>query len=210
VIKTIHLPGVYGDKMVDLDVDGVRSLIRGCVSQVPGFDKALRDHPNCYIVLANQDKSKMELVTHETVDWRFTDKLDQVYVLPEVQGGTGVEVVYAFVATYVGTGVVAAVITAVIYVAAIYAVSQLLAPSPLTGGTKEEENKSNLFDGVANITKPGGPVPIVYGIHTIGSTVLASDISTVDIPYVPPEPDEVNPDADPDAYDGSNDPPGGE
>lgn len=193
MMRTVHLIGAYGDRMIDLDADSPVMLFRGLQSQVPGFKRAMLEHPNACVVLSNDDRTEFECLTEDTA--KFTlGKWTRIHIVPVTEGSYGFAEVAAYIAsTYGISAVYAYAITAVIYIAAYAAISQMLAPSPETGGTKADENKSNLFDGVENITRPGGPVPIVYGKHMVGSTVLASDLSTTEIPYVPPEPDVTSP-----------------
>jgi len=56
-------------------------------------------------------------------------------------------------------------------------VVQMLTPVPKTGSQAEQaesENKpSYLFNGAFNSTQQGLPVPLVYGTHLVGSSVIA-------------------------------------
>ena len=60
---------------------------------------------------------------------------------------------------------------------AIGGVAQLLTPVPKTSSQQEQaasENKpSYLFNGAFNSTQQGLPVPVVYGTHLVGSSVIA-------------------------------------
>ncbi|MEO8642655.1 tail assembly protein [Pseudomonas sp.] len=54
---------------------------------------------------------------------------------------------------------------------------QMLSPTPKTGSQEDQassENKpSYLFNGAFNSTQQGLPVPVVYGRHLVGSSVVA-------------------------------------
>lgn len=48
-------------------------------------------------------------------------------------------------------------------------------------GSRNNDNPSFLFQGAVNISEPGGPVPVVYGIMLTGSVTISGGISVVDI-----------------------------
>ncbi|QGP57301.1 Phage-related protein, tail component (plasmid) [Piscirickettsia salmonis] len=40
-------------------------------------------------------------------------------------------------------------------------------------------NASTLFSGVDNVAAPGAPVPLIYGEHLVGSSVVSSQYKTL-------------------------------
>lgn len=65
-------------------------------------------------------------------------------------------------------------------------VAMALAPSPkapeVTQREAPEERPSFVFNGPVNTTEQGGPVPLVYGRHLVGSHVISAGISAVGVP----------------------------
>lgn len=60
-------------------------------------------------------------------------------------------------------------------------VAGLLTPvQQLKTGDEIEDENSYLFDGPVNTIKQGGPVPIVYGRHIVGSTLVSASIYSAD------------------------------
>ena len=66
-------------------------------------------------------------------------------------------------------------------------VSGLLTPKPrmevdqATQSARAEDRPSFLFNGVTNNTQQGGPVPVVMGLHLVGSIVIGGSINTESI-----------------------------
>lgn len=60
-----------------------------------------------------------------------------------------------------------------------------ISPTPKVADTDYEDrnggNPSFLFQGAVNISEPGGPVPVVYGLMLTGSVTVSGGISVVDI-----------------------------
>jgi predicted phage tail protein len=52
-------------------------------------------------------------------------------------------------------------------------------PSANYGSGGAAQNPSFIYNGAVNTTTQGGPVPLVYGIHPTGSTVISAGISVV-------------------------------
>jgi predicted phage tail protein len=50
-----------------------------------------------------------------------------------------------------------------------------------TGNARPEDSPSFLFNGVTNNTQQGGPVPLVYGTHLVGSVVISGGLTDEDI-----------------------------
>lgn len=66
-------------------------------------------------------------------------------------------------------------------------VAGLLTPRPslfapaATDMARPEDRPSFMFNGVTNNTQQGGPVPLVFGLHLVGSVVVGSAINAEDI-----------------------------
>ena len=61
-------------------------------------------------------------------------------------------------------------------------VAQLLTPVPkLDIQTEQDPRRSYSFSGIQNTSRPGTPVPIVYGETLVGSIVISAAIDTVQV-----------------------------
>jgi predicted phage tail protein len=59
-------------------------------------------------------------------------------------------------------------------------VAEILAPTPKSFGRDERDpNSSNIFSGVANVSRAGVPLPIVYGETVVGSVVVSLGLRAV-------------------------------
>ena len=59
-------------------------------------------------------------------------------------------------------------------------------PDSPTDNAAPADRPSFLFNGVTNNSQQGGPVPLVFGTHLVGSVVINAGLSAEDIPYVAP------------------------
>jgi len=64
--------------------------------------------------------------------------------------------------------------------------SQGPTPDAATDRAAPDDRPSFLFNGVTNNSQQGGPVPLVFGTHLVGSVVINAGLSAEDIPYVAP------------------------
>ncbi len=68
---------------------------------------------------------------------------------------------------------------------AVGGIAQALTPTPKLGGygarESAEERPSFLFTGPKNTTEQGGPVPVVYGRHRVGWTLISSGVEVEQI-----------------------------
>lgn len=62
---------------------------------------------------------------------------------------------------------------------ALSGIAMMMAPTPKLNSSKKED--SFLFNGAENTFEQGGPVPLVYGQHLVGSTIVSAGIATEDI-----------------------------
>lgn len=51
-----------------------------------------------------------------------------------------------------------------------------------TDYARAEDRPSFMFNGVVNNTQQGGPVPLVFGLHMVGSVVILGSLNAEDIP----------------------------
>lgn len=190
MLREIYLPGAlaesFSQKSLELDVDNPAMLFAALVEIVPGAQQFFAEHPMA-VVLTDKQFSKATPITQEEFDFSFGEA--EVVVISADTQGAGLEA--AAVSFLVSLGASVAVATAIYTIAVNIAISYIFstvikALSPThsgTAGKQEVTNPSFVFTGSVNTTNPGGPVPLVYGIHETGITLIASEVAVEDIPY---------------------------
>ena len=190
MLRTVRFYGALealaGTPSLELDVDTPVMLFQGLRAQIKGFRKWC-DSNKLAVVLTSKDREPESL----TMDG-FTMSLGSatdVHLVPETQGAGLDPGTIALISMTLEVSWTTAV---VIYIAANIAISyalgqiaQALAGSPDTssGTGRPDERPSFLYSGPVNTTAQGHAVPIVYGVHTVGSTVISAGITVEDIPY---------------------------
>ena len=168
-VKIIKLYGDLGEKfgrVHRLAVASAAEAVRALVSQIPGF-RAYVERPGA----AYQVRLSGRTVDPERELARETK--GTIALVPVIEGGK--------------KGVFQTIIGVVLIVASFWyppllnlgvsmvlgGIAQMLAPVPQLNDTMRKDDPSYAFGGVINTTQQGGPVPIVYGQHLTGSTVVA-------------------------------------
>jgi predicted phage tail protein len=64
---------------------------------------------------------------------------------------------------------------------ALGGVAQLLTPVPQTQKDEADPRKSFSFSGIQNVSRPGVPVPIIYGEVLVGSVVISAGIDITQV-----------------------------
>ena len=190
MLREVYLPSKlaesFGHKSVEMDVDTPRMMVAGLSEMVPGF-REFAETNQVAVVLTDKQFSKAEPVTQDELEFSFGDA--EVVVIASDTTGAGLEV--AVVGFLTSAGMSAAVATAIYTLAVNLAVSFVFssvmkALSPQASGTAGKpavSNPSFVFTGPANTTDQGGPFPLAYGVHEVGMTLVASEVSVEDIPY---------------------------
>lgn len=139
----------------------------------------------------------------------FTLVDEEIHIVPRVEGAITLAAISAVAGVLGATGTVTAIAglsalaTTVINVAllavssiALSAVSKAIAGSPTMdyAGSEAERKPSFLFNGAINVVEQGGPVPLIYGKHLAGSTVVSVSMTSDEIGEINNElgTDEVN------------------
>ena len=190
--RTIVFHGALAKQLdcesICLDVNSPTELVSGLRSQVPKFKVAMRGQRPLHILLSNADTSKVEALTTDTFQFPIGDNASHIHMVPSTEGA-GIEAmaITAFMAMGASAAVAATLATITINLAVAYAIgriSSMLAPSPDTsGGNSADARPSFLFNGAVNVVEQGYPVPLVYGVHTVGSIVISSGIDVAEMPY---------------------------
>jgi predicted phage tail protein len=190
MLREIYLPGAlaesFGQKSLELDVDKPAMLFAALVEIVPGAQQFFAEHPMA-VVLTDKQFSKATPITQEEFDFSFGEA--EVVVISADTQGAGLEA--ATVSFLVSMGASVAVATAIYTIAVNIAISYIFstvikALSPTQSGTAGKPavtNPSFVFTGSLTTMDPGGPVPLVYGIHETGITLITSEVAVEDIPY---------------------------
>ena len=162
----IHLHGklknLYPD-VIKMDVSTPVEAMRALCSQVPNFEKEMREG---YFTLVRGSMEKGVLLTKDTLDIGL-EGAREFHIVPQAQGATGAEI-------YIIYGIMLAV--------AVYAISNI----PKVGNYEErnggKDKQSHIFNGAVNTTEQGQAVPIVYGKMRVGSVTVSAGLSTTEVP----------------------------
>jgi predicted phage tail protein len=67
---------------------------------------------------------------------------------------------------------------------ALSGIAQLISPTPQMGNYGQLESPAQrtsfLYNGPTNTTQQGGPIPILYGLMRVGSTLVSATVTTED------------------------------
>lgn len=120
----------------------------------------------------------------------------EIHIMPAIEGAGGDDGV---VKTVVGIAIIAVGVyfgqpqlVQIGIAITLGGVSQMLTPTPRIDDIDErnqaEQQKSFLFNGAVNSVEEGGAIPVIYGIHRVGSTVISAglDIEQIGITIPPP------------------------
>lgn len=187
MLRRVILHTAYGGGTYHFDADHPEMVIRACIAQAEGFEKALVEHPRAFVITVTD--GICSYLSPEEYEMGL-GKAQDIHIVPEVSG-SGFELVAIYYGMTVATmtwtiGTIAAAIAINVAISFVVgAVIQALAPTPkMNKGEAAKENGSALFGNVENTIGPGGAVPIVYGTYTVVAQQVANTIDNVDVPYV--------------------------
>lgn len=152
---------------------------------LPGFEDFVRDSARSglrFAIFRNRENvSETELTLSGTTEIRIVPVIAGSKSGGVLQTVVGVVLIAASVIITAVSGGTATPFTSALMSVGIAmtigGVVQMLSPTPKTGSQQEQaanENKpSYLFNGAFNSTQQGLPVPVVYGTHLVGSSVIA-------------------------------------
>lgn len=176
-------------KRFELAVSSPREAVRALCSQIPGFEKAILEHPYGFRVWADKeplpDSASLDRCTGARA----------IRIVPVVAGAksggqmilTGALLVAAvyFAPVMMGSGAAGSaffgsgVATSIGVSLVLGGISQMLFTPPKSTTTNNQSNL--LFSGSINTTVQGNSVPICYGKMLVGSQVIAAGIESVQI-----------------------------
>jgi len=201
MLRKLHLYGELEEKYGrehSLDVESIGEAVRAMEANHPGFVKDINEDRE-YHLLRGDDLDSCDEIGETEINLNFAK--DDFHIMPKAKGdksgwfsaiigaiiiissiyfapaGMGL---WAFLGSGYGT---AALFGASLIVSGV---SVMMSPAPEldnhTYGDREnpEDRPSDIFNGPINTTQQGGPVPIVYGRHIVGSTVVSFGLEVED------------------------------
>jgi predicted phage tail protein len=186
MLREIRFAGPLADRFghdpITFDCDGVRSLFGGLESQFPGFRAELRRHHE--LVILKKTGDEMSAVSEDELQLSF-GQADTIIVAAGTQGSAAEAAAWAFAAVVEYGAAAQMAAAAIAYVAvtmaiafAAGAVMNALSDSPKGEKGEREKHASSLFNGAQNIYEQGGAIPLIYGRHRVGGTVISTEITT--------------------------------
>lgn len=195
--RTIMFAGPLADRFTHdrfrLDCDDLLTLMSGLEANFPGFKGELLTHRDVAFVKVRD--GKLSSVTEELFPMNF-GSADTLVVSAAEDGSAMAAFTYVAEAleAYGASAAVATAVAAIAYVAvsvaiayASSAVMKSLSKSKDTSSSTKEQNASALYNGAQNIVEQGGAIPLIYGRHRVGGTIISSEISTDRISILSPD-----------------------
>lgn len=182
MLRTIHLYGTLaketGVDEITFDADNVALVLSGLNHKIPEFRKAASKH-RFLNVIGTSDDSVVEAVNTSDIHYPLGDSTD-IHVLPTLDGADPGTAVVAALALSGATAVIVSVAVDLALALTVSLIAEAIAPKPSL--SKGVNDRSFIFSGPVNSVNQGGPVPIIYGTALVGSTVIASNYLTVEVP----------------------------
>ena len=196
-MKTVYLHGSLGEcfgEAFELEVDSPAEAVRALTANLgEPFLAALRD--GAFRVANGDDELTVEALP-------MTTGAATIHIEPVIAGAGDVFKVIAGIAlvatAFIAPGLGATAFTvlgstitygniALFGIAlTLSGVGGLLAPTPGVSDYGERERPdarpSFVFNGAVNTIEQGGPVPLVYGQHRVGSVVVSGGLDVVKVP----------------------------
>jgi len=203
-LHTVYLHGKlgkeYGKDPITIFGTSVKDVFQGlCSGLGDNFKETIKT--GMWHITTGTRKSKGEkpsiqdnLLDEKEVDINLVE--NEIHVFPQVKGAGGalriiigvVLIIVAVVLTVVTWGaaspLIVGAITFLVGTGASLVIGgamQLMTSAPKVGDYQAAEvtaqRPSFLFNGVVNTVEQGGPVPLVYGIHLTGSTVISAGMT---------------------------------
>jgi len=195
-----ELATTYGDSYIEVYASSVKEIFQNLCSRFGDKFKQTILEGSWHLTNKVEDndlpKSKDSFLVEDEVDLPYQP--EELHVFPAVSGSKGgvgriilgvVLIVIAIVITVVTEGAAAGSIGAAIgemapaiAVAGVVSIAggimQLLTKPPSMGdyGGAADKKQSFIFNGAINNTEQGVPVPLVYGEHLTGTTIVSAGL----------------------------------
>jgi len=185
---------------IELDADDLTNVVFGLNSNFPGFYNDFVAGEWHILKGAVENNNDMK---PEEVGMMFGETAKEIHIFPRIQGAGGDSfwgvilgvaiIAVAFWAAPAagglgatafsigGAGITFGNIAMFGLSMALSGIAGMLAPTPEVGDYTAAEGAADrpsfLFNGPVNVMAAGGPVPLVYGRHEVGSTVISAGVS---------------------------------
>lgn len=180
----------FGKEAITFDCDDIRSLLSGLQCAYPDFRAELSNFDE--VILVKKQGDKIEPIPQEELSLTF-GKADEIYLAAGTKGSAAEAA--AFVASYFAEGtaayyaayVITYVAVAVAVTATMGAVMRSMMDTPDASRSERDKRASSLFNGVQTVIEQGGAIPVIYGRHRVGSTVISTEIASERLPILTPD-----------------------
>jgi predicted phage tail protein len=176
-----------GQRVLMADVATAAEAVRFLVANWPEVERHMGDHH--YRITVGSDDLEAGAQPEQL---HYPVGRGEISIIPVVAGaGAAARIIagVALVAASFAIGPGAAVLgiglkalTATIGVSlALGGVAQLLTPVPQTQKDETDPRKSSSFSVIQNVSRPGVPVPVIYGEALVGSVVISAGIDITQV-----------------------------
>lgn len=185
--REVRLYGVLAKKfgrVHRLAVSSAAEAVRALAANFPGFAQHLREHsePGYHVWVGRSNVGEDDLTLPAGRD-------DVIRIAPAIAGAKKggvlqtiigvVLIVVGLFTSWSGGGYLVQIGAAMV----LGGVAQLLTPTPKNpAGTQADNKPSYVFNGAANTTAQGNPVPVLYGEMIVGSAVISAGMYAQEIP----------------------------
>lgn len=185
--REVRLYGVLAKKfgrVHRLAVATAAEAVRALSANIPGFAKHLREHsePGYHVWVGRENIGEDDL----TMPAGGGEVIRIAPALAGAKKGGLLQTIIGVVLIVVGalTSWSGGTFLMQIGVAMVLGgVAQLLTPTPKNqAGTQSDNKPSYIFNGAANTTAQGNPVPVLYGEMVVGSAVISAGMVAKEIP----------------------------
>jgi len=176
-----------GHRVLMADVATAAEAVRFLIANWPSLEQHMADHH--YRVSVGDDDLP---IGEQPEQLHYPVGAAEIKIIPVVAGAGAAARIVAGVALVAASflipgsaavlGIGLKALTASIGVGlALGGVAQLLTPVPQTAKDEADPRKSYSFSGIQNVSRPGVPVPIIYGETLVGSIVISAGIDIVQV-----------------------------
>ncbi len=198
-----QLAEMVGQDEFLVDVQDARSAFSWLFAMFPKTKTLFKDQ-NWNIFYGDPEDEEEEMMSLDSEEFALSTSRSEIHIAPEVcglGGGRGVVktvigVIIVAVATYFSAGSLTAPVSAAVFGAsftygsvafigaaiALSGIAQMLTPIPdMSAISQQERNEADkrpsyLFNSAVNVVEEGGAIPVIYGTHRTGSTVISSGV----------------------------------
>ena len=187
MIRTIQFAGPladhFGDEPIRFDCDDWPMLFSGLECAYPDFRTELSKYED--LCIAKLVDNRLEYLDESEMPMTF-GQAEVIVLAASEEGSAQAAAAYIAEALFAAGTTAYAVAFAVAYIAvtvaiayATGAVMRALSDSPSADTNRDrEKHASYLFNGAQNIVEQGGAIPLIYGRHRVGGTIISTELST--------------------------------